>query len=242
MFAGGNALFSGVPGGGPQRGTPPRPRADGLAAGRAADCGRHWPGGGAGCAHAALPALVELPCTVDAIGEGALPRWWPSGQAAARQRLKLGAGFYPHPPRHGGIACPRNRRGAGREAAAVGNVGVKGVNKTTNIIFDELSTLRLPSGSLQTALDKVAAALGSVGDAGQQARQVVDELRASLQAAAVQGVKSAAALPNLMRSTACPPRRRKRPPLPPKKNRRPKPPPKRQNPPPAPRRQHPPQR
>lgn len=61
-------------------------------------------------------------------------------------------------------------------------------------------------GSLQTALDKVAAALGSVGDAGQQARQVVDELRASLQAAAVQGMKSAAALPNLMRSTVCPPR------------------------------------
>ena len=71
---------------------------------------------------------------------------------------------------------------------------MKGVNKTTNIIFDELSTLRLPSGSLQTALDKVAAALGSVGDAGQQARQVVDELRASLQAAAVQGVKSARSL------------------------------------------------
>ena len=68
------------------------------------------------------------------------------------------------------------------------------MNKTTNIIFDELSTLRLPSGSLQTALDKVAAALGSVGDAGQQARQVVDELRASLQAAAVQGVKSARSL------------------------------------------------
>lgn len=47
---------------------------------------------------------------------------------------------------------------------------------------------------MQTALDKVAAALGSVGDAGQQARQVVDELRASLQAAAVQGVKSARSL------------------------------------------------
>ena len=71
---------------------------------------------------------------------------------------------------------------------------MKGVNKTTNITFDELSTLRLPSGSLQTALDKVAAALGSVGDAGQQARQVVDELRASLQAAAAQGVKSARSL------------------------------------------------
>ena len=38
------------------------------------------------------------------------------------------------------------------------------------ITFDELSTLKQPSASLRTALDKISAALGSVGDAGQQAR------------------------------------------------------------------------
>ena len=48
------------------------------------------------------------------------------------------------------------------------------------ITFDELSTLKQPSASLRTALDKISAALGSVGDAGQQARSVVDELRVSL--------------------------------------------------------------
>ena len=52
------------------------------------------------------------------------------------------------------------------------------------ITFDELSTLKQPSASLRTALDKISAALGSVGDAGQQARSVVDELRVSLRAAA----------------------------------------------------------
>lgn len=51
------------------------------------------------------------------------------------------------------------------------------------ITFDELSTLKQPSASLRTALDKISAALGSVGDAGQQARSVVDELRVSLRAA-----------------------------------------------------------
>ena len=45
------------------------------------------------------------------------------------------------------------------------------------ITFDELSTLKQPSASLRTALDKISAALRSVGDAGQQARSVVDELR-----------------------------------------------------------------
>ena len=62
------------------------------------------------------------------------------------------------------------------------------------ITFDELSTLKQPSASLRTALDKISAALGSVGDAGQQARSVVDELRVSLRAAAVQSVKSARSL------------------------------------------------
>ena len=60
--------------------------------------------------------------------------------------------------------------------------------------FDELSTLKQPSASLRTALDKISAALGSVGDAGQQARSVVDELRVSLRAAAAQSVKSARSL------------------------------------------------
>ena len=62
------------------------------------------------------------------------------------------------------------------------------------ITFDELSTLKQPSASLRTALDKISAALGSVGDAGQQARSVVDELRVSLRAAAAQSVKSARSL------------------------------------------------
>ena len=58
------------------------------------------------------------------------------------------------------------------------------------ITFDELSTLKQPSASLRTSLDKISAALGSVGDAGQQARSVVDELRTSLRAAAAQGAVS----------------------------------------------------
>ena len=62
------------------------------------------------------------------------------------------------------------------------------------ITFDELSTLKQPSASLRTALDKISVALGSVGDAGQQARSVVDELRVSLRAAAAQSVKSARSL------------------------------------------------
>ena len=62
------------------------------------------------------------------------------------------------------------------------------------ITFDELSTLKQPSASLRTALDKISAALGSVGEAGQQARSVVDELRVSLRAAAAQSVKSARSL------------------------------------------------
>lgn len=55
-----HAVFDGVFGGGPPRAAPPRPRADGLAAGRTADRRGHQQGRGAGCAHAALPALVEL--------------------------------------------------------------------------------------------------------------------------------------------------------------------------------------
>ena len=45
------------------------------------------------------------------------------------------------------------------------------------ITFDELSTLKQPSASLRTELDKISAALGSVGDDGQKARSDVDEQR-----------------------------------------------------------------
>ena len=106
------------------------------------------------------------------------------------------------------------------------------------ITFDELSTLKQPSASLRTALDKISAALGSVGDAGQQARSVVDELRVSLRAAAAQSVKSARSLAkfdeiNRLSAPAGTKQRRwkssKRPPRPRRRPRRP------QDPPPAPR-------
>ena len=54
--------------------------------------------------------------------------------------------------------------------------------------------MQLPEGSLRAALDRIAAALGSVGDAGEQARKVVDELRSALRETAVQSVKSARSL------------------------------------------------
>ena len=50
--------------------------------------------------------------------------------------------------------------------------------------------MQLPEGSLRAALDRIAAALGSVGDAGEQAHKVVDELRSALRETAVQSVKS----------------------------------------------------
>ena len=46
---------------------------------------------------------------------------------------------------------------------------------------DTSRRLKLPAGSLRAALDGITQALGSMGDAGQQARRVVEELRTALQ-------------------------------------------------------------
>ena len=70
--------------------------------------------------------------------------------------------------------------------------GVK--NNVQTISFDETSTLNMPSAALRTSVEKIAAAMEKVGDAGSEARQAVDELRASLRAAAAQSVKSARTL------------------------------------------------
>lgn len=70
----------------------------------------------------------------------------------------------------------------------------KGGKPTQTIRFDELSTLKLPAGSLRAALDGITQALGSMGDAGQQARRVVEELRTALQATAMQSVKTTRSL------------------------------------------------
>ena len=45
------------------------------------------------------------------------------------------------------------------------------------ITFDELSTLKQPSASLRTALDKISAAPGGRGGAGQRGRRGAAELR-----------------------------------------------------------------
>lgn len=62
------------------------------------------------------------------------------------------------------------------------------------ITLDEVSGLGNATGSVQAALDKMAAALQTVGDAGGAARQVLEELRRSLQATATQSRKSARTL------------------------------------------------
>ena len=62
------------------------------------------------------------------------------------------------------------------------------------ISFDEMSTLDVPSAALRSSLDKIASALQKVGTAGTDASAAVDELRASLRAAAAQSVKSARSL------------------------------------------------
>lgn len=62
------------------------------------------------------------------------------------------------------------------------------------ITLDEVSGLGNATGSVQTALEKMAAALQTVGDAGGAARQVLEELRRSLQATATQSRKSARTL------------------------------------------------
>ena len=67
-------------------------------------------------------------------------------------------------------------------------------NNVETISFDEMSTLDVPSAALRSSLDKIASALQKVGTAGTDASAAVDELRASLRAAAAQSVKSARSL------------------------------------------------
>ncbi|EFB74807.1 hypothetical protein [Subdoligranulum variabile] len=62
------------------------------------------------------------------------------------------------------------------------------------IAFDEVSELAASGSSVERALDKITAALGSLGDAGAEARSVVDSLRKSLQATASQAAKSTRSL------------------------------------------------
>ena len=62
------------------------------------------------------------------------------------------------------------------------------------ITFDEVSGLAASGGSVQSALQKMTAALQNLGDAGGQARAVLDQLRESLRATAAQCVKSALSL------------------------------------------------
>ena len=62
------------------------------------------------------------------------------------------------------------------------------------ITFDETSQLAASGGSVESALNKMAAALQSLGDAGSQARSVLDSLRKSLQATAAQSTRSARSL------------------------------------------------
>lgn len=62
------------------------------------------------------------------------------------------------------------------------------------ITLDEISGVGGSTGSVQSALEKMAAALQTVGDAGSEARQVLEQLRQSLRATAVQSSKSARTL------------------------------------------------
>ena len=62
------------------------------------------------------------------------------------------------------------------------------------ITFDEVSGLAASGSSVERALDKITAALTGLGDAGAEARSVVDSLRKSLQATAAQAGKSARSL------------------------------------------------
>lgn len=62
------------------------------------------------------------------------------------------------------------------------------------IAFDEVSELAASGSSVERALDKITAALGSLGDAGAEARSVVDSLRKSLQSTASQAAKSTRSL------------------------------------------------
>lgn len=62
------------------------------------------------------------------------------------------------------------------------------------ITFDEVSELAASGGSVESALNKIAAALTGLGDAGAEARSVVDSLRKSLQSTAAQATRSARSL------------------------------------------------
>lgn len=62
------------------------------------------------------------------------------------------------------------------------------------IAFDEVSELAASGGSVERALDKITAALTGLGDAGAEARSVVDSLRKSLQSTAAQAAKSTRSL------------------------------------------------
>lgn len=62
------------------------------------------------------------------------------------------------------------------------------------ITFDEVSELASSGGSVERALQSMAAALQNLGDAGAEARSVLDSLRKSLQSTAAQSVKSARSL------------------------------------------------
>ena len=62
------------------------------------------------------------------------------------------------------------------------------------ITFDEVSELAASGGSVESALNKIAPALTGLGDAGAEARSVVDSLRKSLQSTAAQATRSARSL------------------------------------------------
>ena len=82
------------------------------------------------------------------------------------------------------------------------------------ITFDEVSGLAASGSSVERALDKITAALTGLGDAGAEARSVVDSLRKSLQATAAQAARAPGAWPNSTRSTAWPPPRARKHPRP----------------------------
>lgn len=62
------------------------------------------------------------------------------------------------------------------------------------ITFDEASALAASEGSVESALQKMTAALSGLGDAGAEARSVLDTLRKSLQSTAAQAAKSSRSL------------------------------------------------
>ena len=63
-----------------------------------------------------------------------------------------------------------------------------------NLSFEELSERKAPDGQLADALQKMTAALQGMGDAGSEARKVLEQLRKSLRSTAAQGAKAARTL------------------------------------------------